>query len=234
MNNIAVILSDSLFFGMTVSLLCYGVGLFIKDRTKLAIANPILIGFLLVVCILKLFHISYDSYMNGAKYLSYLLTPATVCLAVPLYEKLKLLRDNIIAIFLGIVAAIATNVLVVWLLCIAFTLDETIFATFIPKSITTAIGMVVSQETGGIETITVALICITGIVGNIVAEIVCKLCKIDEPIAKGIAIGSSSHVLGTAKAVEMGDTEGAMSGLAVAVSGILTVIVAPMMLEWLY
>ncbi|MDE6025387.1 MAG: LrgB family protein [Lachnospiraceae bacterium] len=230
----AVILSDSLFFGMTVSLLCYGVGLFIKDRTKLAIANPILIGFLLVVCILKLFHISYDSYMNGAKYLSYLLTPATVCLAVPLYEKLKLLRDNIIAIFLGIVAAIATNVLVVWLLCIAFTLDETIFATFIPKSITTAIGMVVSQETGGIETITVALICITGIVGNIVAEIVCKLCKIDEPIAKGIAIGSSSHVLGTAKAVEMGDTEGAMSGLAVAVSGILTVIVAPMMLEWLY
>lgn len=234
MNNIVTVLSDSLFFGMTISLLCYGVGLFIKDRAKLAIANPILIGFILIVCILKLFHISYDSYMNGAQYLSYLLTPATVCLAVPLYEKLQLLKDNIAAIVSGIAAAIITNVLVVWLLCITFTLDKTIFATLIPKSITTAIGMVVSQETGGIETITVALICITGIVGNVVAEIVCKLCKIDEPVAKGIAIGSSSHVLGTAKAVEMGDTEGAMSGLAVAVSGILTVIIAPMMLQLLY
>ncbi|MCM1273671.1 MAG: LrgB family protein [Clostridium sp.] len=228
------VLSDSLFFGMTISLLCYGVGLFIKDKTKLAIANPILIGFLLIVCILKLFHIPYDSYMNGAKYLSYLLTPATVCLAVPLYEKLQLLRDNVAAIISGIAAAIITNVLVVWLLCITFTLDKTIFATLIPKSITTAIGMVVSQETGGIETITVALICITGIVGNVVAEIVFKLCKIDEPVAKGIAIGSSAHVLGTAKAVELGDTEGAMSGLAVAVAGILTVIIAPLMLQLLY
>ncbi len=234
MERLAVILSDSLFFGMGISLICYLIGAFIKDKTRLAIANPILIGFLLVIAVLKLFNISYDSYMNGAKYLSYMLTPATVCLAVPLYEKIKLLKENAEAIFLGIISGIIANAFSVWLICILFTLDETIFATFIPRSVTTAIGMVVSAETGGIENITVAIICVTGIVGNVIADIVCRIFKITDPVARGIAIGSSSHVLGTAKAVEMGETEGAMSGLSVAVSGILTVIAAPVLLNMTY
>ncbi len=234
MERLAVILSDSLFFGMGISLICYLIGAFIKDKTRLAIANPILIGFLLVIAVLKLFNISYDSYMNGAKYLSYMLTPATVCLAVPLYEKIKLLKENAEAIFLGIISGIIANAFSVWLICILFTLDETIFATLIPRSVTTAIGMVVSAETGGIENITVAIICVTGIVGNVIADIVCRIFKITDPVARGIAIGSSSHVLGTAKAVEMGETEGAMSGLSVAVSGILTVIAAPVLLNMTY
>ncbi len=234
MERLVVILSDSLFFGMGISLICYLIGVFIKDKTRLAIANPILIGFLLVIAVLKLFNISYDSYMNGAKYLSYMLTPATVCLAVPLYEKIKLLKENAEAIFLGIFSGIIANAFSVWLICILFTLDETIFATFIPRSVTTAIGMVVSVETGGIENITVAIICVTGIVGNVIADIVCRIFKITDPVARGIAIGSSSHVLGTAKAVEMGETEGAMSGLSVAVSGILTVIAAPVLLNMTY
>lgn len=234
MDKLVDIISDSLFFGLGISIVCYFAGIFIKDRTRLAIANPILIGFLLVVAVLKIFNISYDSYMNGAKYLSYLLTPATVCLAVPLYEKLKLLKENAAAIFLGIMSGIIANAFTVWLICILFTLDETIFATIIPRSVTTAIGMVVSSETGGIENITVALICITGIVGNVIADVVCRGFKINHPVAKGIAIGSASHVLGTAKAVEMGETEGAMSGLAVAVSGILTVICAPLLLHMVY
>lgn len=234
MEKLAVILSDSLFFGMGISLICYLIGAFIKDKTRLAIANPILIGFLLVIAVLKLFNISYDSYMNGAKYLSYMLTPATVCLAVPLYEKIKLLKENAVAIFLGIFSGIIANAFSVWLICILFTLDETIFATLIPRSVTTAIGMVVSAETGGMENITVAIICVTGIVGNVIADVVCRIFKITDPVARGIAIGSSSHVLGTAKAVEMGETEGAMSGLSVAVSGILTVIVAPVLLNMTY
>lgn len=234
MERLAVILSDSLFFGMGISLICYLIGAFIKDKTRLAIANPILIGFLLVIAVLKLFNISYDSYMNGAKYLSYMLTPATVCLAVPLYEKIKLLKENAVAIFLGIFSGIIANAFSVWLICILFTLDETIFATLIPRSVTTAIGMVVSAETGGIENITVAIICVTGIVGNVIADIVCRIFKITDSVARGIAIGSSSHVLGTAKAVEMGETEGAMSGLSVAVSGILTVIAAPVLLNMTY
>lgn len=234
MDRLIDVISDSLFFGLGISIVCYFAGTFIKDRTRLAIANPILIGFLLVVAVLKIFNISYDSYMNGAKYLSYLLTPATVCLAVPLYEKLKLLKENAAAIFLGIMSGIVANAFTVWLICILFTLDETIFATIIPRSVTTAIGMVVSSENGGVENITVALICITGIVGNVIADVVCRGFKINHPVAKGIAIGSASHVLGTAKAVEMGETEGAMSGLAVAVSGILTVICAPLLLNMVY
>ena len=203
MDKLVDIISDSLFFGLGISIVCYFAGIFIKDRTRLAIANPILIGFLLVVAVLKIFNISYDSYMNGAKYLSYLLTPATVCLAVPLYEKLKLLKENAAAIFLGIMSGIVANAFTVWLICILFTLDETIFATIIPRSVTTAIGMVVSSETGGIENITVALICLTGIVGNVIADVVCRVFKINHPVAKGIAIGSASHVLGTAKVADI-------------------------------
>lgn len=227
MHNLIAAFSDSLYFGMIISLIGYGIGVFLKDRTRLAIANPILIGLLVIIGVLKLLDIDYETYMKGAQYISYLLTPATVCLAIPLYEKIKLLRDNLAAILIGIATGVLTNAIVVWTLCELFTLDDTIFATMLPKSITTAIGMAVSAETGGIETITVALICITGIVGNVVADIVCRVCRIRNPIAKGIAIGNSSHVLGTAKAVELGEIEGAMSGLSVAVSGILTVIIAP-------
>lgn len=227
MHNLIAAFSDSLYFGMIISLIGYGIGVFLKDRTRLAIANPILIGLLVIIGVLKLLDIDYETYMKGAQYISYLLTPATVCLAIPLYEKIKLLRDNLAAILIGIATGVVTNAIVIWTLCELFTLDDTIFATMLPKSITTAIGMAVSAETGGIETITVALICITGIVGNVVADIVCRVCRIRNPIAKGIAIGNSSHVLGTAKAVELGEIEGAMSGLSVAVSGILTVIIAP-------
>lgn len=227
MHNLIAAFSDSLYFGMIISLIGYGIGVFLKDRTRLAIANPILIGLLVIIGVLKLLDIDYETYMKGAQYISYLLTPATVCLAIPLYEKIKLLKDNLAAILIGIATGVVTNAIVVWTLCELFTLDDTIFATMLPKSITTAIGMAVSAETGGIETITVALICISGIVGNVVADIVCRICRIRNPIAKGIAIGNSSHVLGTAKAVELGEIEGAMSGLSVAVSGILTVIIAP-------
>lgn len=229
MNSIANILSDSLFFGMAVSLLCYGLGMLIKKKTKLALANPILIGVILVIVFLKCTGVDYDVYMSGAKYLSYLLTPATICLAVPLYEKLQLLKENAAAVAAGILSGVITSALTVWAVCLIFTLEDSVFATMLPKSITTAIGMAVSEELGGVVNITVAIIIITGIVGNVVADIIFKLFKINEPIARGLALGTSAHVLGTSKALELGDTEGAMSGLAVAVSGIITVLVAPML-----
>lgn len=231
MSNFAEILSDCLFFGVAVSLLCYGIGCLVHRKIDIALTNPLLIGAALVIIFLKVFDIDYETYNDGAKLISYLLTPATVCLAVPLYEKIQLLKKNAVAILLGIVSGVITSAVTIWIVCKIFTLDETIFATMLPKSITTAIGMAASEEMGGIVNITVAMIVITGTTGNIVAESVLKLFRIREPIAKGIAIGTSSHVMGTSKAIELGETEGAMSGLAVAVAGIITVVAAPFIVK---
>lgn len=216
--------NSSVFFGVLVSLVGYEIGLFLKRKTKMAIFNPLLISIIFVMILLLVLKIDYKSYYNGAKYLSYLLTPATVCLAIPLYKEIELLKKNIVAIIGGIVAGVLSSAITIIIIALIFNLNHQEYITLLPKSITTAIGMGVSEELGGIVTISVAVIIVTGIVGNIVAEYVCKLFRIKNPIAKGIGIGTASHAIGTAKAIEMGEVEGAMSGLAIAVSGILTVI----------
>lgn len=216
--------NSSVFFGVLVSLVGYEIGLFLKRKTKMAIFNPLLISIIFVMILLIVLKIDYKSYYNGAKYLSYLLTPATVCLAIPLYKEIELLKKNIVAIIGGILAGVLSSAITIIIIALIFNLNHQEYITLLPKSITTAIGMGVSEEIGGIVTISVAAIIVTGIVGNIVAEYVCKLFRIKNPIAKGIGIGTASHAIGTAKAIEMGEVEGAMSGLAIAVSGILTVI----------
>ena len=218
------LLGDSLFFGVVVSVLAYQVGMVIKKKWKLALFNPLLISIVLVMAVLLIFHVDYETYNEGAKYLSYLLTPATVCLAIPLYEQLEQLKKNIKAIAAGIVSGVLTSLFSVLVLALAFGLTHEEYVTLLPKSITTAIGMGVSEELGGIVTITVAVIIVTGVLGNIIAELVCKTFRIHEPVARGIAIGSASHAIGTARALEMGEVEGAMSSLSIAVSGLLTVI----------
>ncbi len=223
MNNLA---QESIFFGMAISLLGYEIGLIIKRKFKLAIFNPLLIAVVIVILFLVVFHVDYETYNSSAKYLSYLLTPSTVCLAVPLYQQLHLLRKNAKAVILGITSGVIISLTSVLLLSKLFGLNHQQYVTMLPKSITTAIGMGVSEEMGGIVTITVASIIITGILGNMMAELICKIFRITEPVAKGIAIGTSAHAVGTAKAIEMGEIEGAMSGLAIAVAGLLTVIMA--------
>lgn len=216
--------NSSVFFGVLVSLVGYEIGLFLKRKTKMAIFNPLLISIIFVMILLLVLKIDYKSYYDGAKYLSYLLTPATVCLAIPLYKEIELLKKNIVAIIGGIVAGVLSSAITIIIIALIFNLNHQEYITLLPKSITTAIGMGVSEELGGTVTISVAVIIVTGIVGNIIAEYVCKLFRIKNPIAKGIGIGTASHAIGTAKAIEMGEVEGAMSGLAIAVSGILTVI----------
>ena len=208
-------LTDSVFFGAVLSFLAYEIGLLLKKRFKLALLNPLLIGILCVMGVLAVLHVDYDQYNGGAQYISYLLTPATVCLAVPLYEQLTLLKKNFKAVAAGILSGTLARL---------FQLNHEQYVTLLPKSITTAIGMGVSQELGGVVTITVAVIIITGILGNVIAEGVCKIFRIHEPIAKGLALGTASHAIGTAKAMEMGPVEGAMSSLAIAVAGLLTVL----------
>lgn len=218
------LLGDSLFFGVAVSVLAYQVGMLVKKKWKLAVFNPLLISIILVIAVLLIFHVDYETYNEGAKYLSYLLTPATVCLAIPLYEQLEQLKKNVKAIVAGILSGVVTSLCSVLILALAFGLSHEEYVTLLPKSITTAIGMGVSEELGGIVTITVAVIIVTGVLGNIIAELVCKIFRIHEPVARGIAIGSASHAIGTARALEMGEVEGAMSSLSIAVSGLLTVI----------
>ena len=176
------------------------------------------------MAVLVLFKVDYDQYNESAKYISYLLTPATVCLAVPLYEQMSLLKKNFKAVAAGIVSGVLASLVSVLVLAKLFGLSHEQYVTLLPKSITTAIGMGISEELGGIVTITVAVIIITGILGNVIAELVCKVFHIQEPIAKGLALGTASHAIGTAKAMEMGPVEGAMSSLAIAVAGLLTVI----------
>ena len=222
------LLTNSVFFGVMVSILTYELGMFLKRKLKLAIFNPLLISIAAVIVCLLAFNIDYDSYNAGAKYISYLLTPATVCLAVPLYEQVELLKKNAKAIFAGILSGVLTSILCALAGCAIFGLSHEQYVTLLPKSITTAIGMGVSEELGGIVTITVAVIIITGVFGNMMAEFVCKVFRIQEPVAKGIAIGSAAHAVGTAKAMEMGDIEGAMSSLSIAVAGLMTVVAAPL------
>lgn len=217
-------LSNSVFFGAVLSLVAYEAGLLLRRKFKLAILNPLLIATICVMAVLVLFKVDYDQYNESAKYISYLLTPATVCLAVPLYEQMSLLKKNFKAVAAGIVSGVLASLVSVLVLAKLFGLSHEQYVTLLPKSITTAIGMGISEELGGIVTITVAVIIITGILGNVVAELVCKVFHIQEPIAKGLALGTASHAIGTAKAMEMGPVEGAMSSLAIAVAGLLTVI----------
>ena len=218
------ILIDSVFFGAFLSLAAYQAGLALKKKFRLAVLNPLLTSTFFVMAALLLLNIDYGSYNESAKYFSYLLTPATVCLAVPLYQQISLLRKNLTAVAGGITAGVLASLLSVFLLSKLFSLSHEQYVTLLPKSITTAIGMGISEELGGIRTITVAVIIVTGIIGNVLAESICKLFRIQEPIAKGLAIGTSSHAIGTAKAMEIGETEGAMSSLAIAVAGLLTVL----------
>ena len=218
------ILCNSAYFGVTVSLIGYGAGIMLKKKFKYAFLNPLLISIIFVIGVVMLCGVDYESYENSAQYLSYLLTPATVCLAVPLYQQMTLLKKNLAAVACGILAGVLASLGSVLLLAFLFGLEHDVYVTLLPKSITTAIGMGVSEELGGLVTITVAVIIVTGVIGNVIGEAVCKPFRIYEPIAKGLALGTSSHAIGTAKALEMGEVEGAMSSLAIAVAGLLTVI----------
>lgn len=216
-------LTSSVFLGVFISLVSYGIGCLLKKKLKWSILNPLLISIILTIVLLLVLDVNYDTYYEGAKYISYLLTPATIALAIPLYEQFELLKKNWLAVLLGVCSGAITSMGSVLILSLMFRFDHATYVTFLPKSITTAIGMGVSEELGGYVSLTVAVIIVTGVLGNVMAEAVCRIFRITEPIAKGIGIGSASHAVGTAKAMEMGEVEGAMSSLSIVVSGVLTV-----------
>lgn len=221
-------LTGSVYFGVVLTLIFYEIGLVIKRKTKWALANPLLIAALCIIAVLLILDIDYEVYKAAVQPISFLLTPATVCLAIPLYRQVELLKKYPVAIFGGIASGVLTTMLSIWLMSLAFGLNHEQYVTLLPKSITTAIGMGISDKMGGVVTITIVSISITGILGNVIAELWLKWMKIEEPIAKGLAIGTASHALGTTKAMEIGEIEGAMSSLSIVVTGILTVIAIQM------
>lgn len=217
-----------LYFGMFVSVAAYLAGVWLKKKLGWQILNPLLVAIILVIVILKAGNIAYEDYNDGAKYISYFLTPATVCLAIPLYKQLELLKKNYVAVILGIFSGVIASAASILVMALFFNLEHVHYVSLLPKSITTAIGMGVSEEAGGIVTLTIVSIIITGILGNIVAELWFRVIRLKSPIAKGLALGTAAHAIGTAKALELGEVEGAMSSLAIAVAGLMTVVVVPL------
>ncbi len=219
-------LNTSSFFGLALSLAAYMAGMALKKRFRSPLFNPLLIAIVLTMGVLLLTGVKYDDYLTSAGMLSKFLTPATVCLAIPLYERLDMLKKNYRALLCGILSGVVTSVTCILALCALFGIGHAEYVTLLPKSVTTAIGMGVAEQLGGYTSITAASIIITGILGNAIGEAVLKLFHITDPIAKGVALGSSAHAIGTVKAMELGETEGAMSSLSIAVAGVMTVVFA--------
>lgn len=226
-------LMNSPLFGILSSLLGFMIGTYIYRRTSMAVFNPILICIILLIAVLKKFNISLETYNQGGKFISFFLAPATIVLAVPLYRQKKLLVENIIPILTGILSGVITSVCMILFLGSLLNIEKTLVLSLVPKSITTPLGIALTQNIGGMESITIVAIIITGILGAIISPVLLKILKIQSPIAKGIGIGTSAHAVGTSKAVEMGETEGAMSGMSIGLAGLITVLLAPAILSLL-
>lgn len=221
------LLQGSVYFGFFLALAVYWIGLKLQKKFPYTICNPLLLCVIIIILILLAFHIDYDTFNEGAQYITYFLTPATVCLAIPMYKQVRILKENLAAILLSIFSGCVAAAVTIWVLCLLFDLDGMIYHSLQPKSITTAIAMGVSTELGGNSTLTVTAVVITGLFGAVVAKSVCRIFRITHPVAVGLACGNAAHAIGTSKALEFGEVEGAMSSLAVVTAGIITVILAP-------
>lgn len=205
----------------------YQIGLFCQKKWRSPVFNPILIAVLLVIGVLLVTGIPNETYQQDMKVISWLLTPATVCLALPMYEQVKVLRKRLPAILVGVAAGTVTSLVFILLTCKLFAMDNAFTVSLLPKSITTAMGMVLSENAGGMGSLTAAAIIVTGILGSLAGTVLCKLFKITDPVAQGVAFGTASHVVGTSRATELGALQGAVSSLSLAVAGILTAILFP-------
>ena len=220
-------------WGVALTLGAFALGTWINKKTGQAIFNPLLLGSLFVILFLSLVQIPVGEYKEKVQIISYLLLPATVSLAVPLYEQWQTLKKNALAILCGIAAGSLTSMLSVVALGALLKLDPALTASMMPKSVTTAIGVEVAAELGGIGSLAGALIVLTGILGNLSATALCRIAGLHDPVARGVAIGTGSHAVGTAKALQMGPVEGAISGLSIAVAGVLTAIICPILVKFL-
>ena len=231
--NLNDLFANSLYFGMILSLFSFFIGYQIKKKWNYPLFNPLLLSIIIIIITLLLTGISFETYQYGAKYLTYFLTPVTVCLAVPLYKQLQVLKQNIEAVIIGILIGCIVHAGVILLILKLWGTDIKLILSLLPKSITTAIALGVSDEIGGIQAVTVIGVTIAGLSGAIIGPTILKIFHIKEPVAQGLAIGSASHAVGTSKAVELGEVQAAMSSLAIVVTGLLTVIIVPVIAHFM-
>jgi len=224
---------NSPIFGIVISIVTFEIGLYLYKKFKLPIFNPFIISVILIIIFLLKFKIPLEAYSKGGNFISFFLSPATVVLAVPLYKQFETLKKNAASILIGITIGSVSAIISTYILGDVFGLTKELSKSLIPRSITTPIGIEVSKQIGGIPSITVVAIIITGILGAILGPFICKIFRIKDEVAVGTAIGTASHAIGTSKAVEIGETEGAMSGLAIGISGLITVIIAPILIMFL-
>lgn len=218
-------------FGIVVTILFFNIGIYIKSKLKSPIFNPLLIAIIGIILFLSIFNIDYNDYKIGADTINFFLGPVTVVLAVPLYKQLDLLKKYFLEIIIGITSGVLVSFISILLISKLTNTQEIIMNSLMGKSITTPMGISLTATLGGIQSITVVSIILTGIFGGIISVPLFKIIKIKNPIAKGIALGTSAHALGTTKAMELGEVEGAMSGLAIGVAGIITVILVPILIS---
>ena len=225
------ILQNSIYFGMAISIAAYYIGIQMKKKWDLPIMNPLLIAMFLIIIFLVVFKIDYETYDYGAKYITYFLTPATICLAVPLYKQFLILKQNLLAVLAGVLSGCITHAFIVLAIALLTKLDKELLYSMLPKSVTTPIALGITSEIGGIAAITVIGVCVAGIMGAVIGPTILKWCKVEEPVAQGLAMGTASHAVGTSKAVELGEIQAAMSSLAIVVTGILSVIILPILVK---
>lgn len=220
------VLIEHQFFGFIVCVLAFRIGVFISQRVKTPVANPLLLAMIIIIGFLMITGISVDQFQVGGSLVNMLLSPATAILALSIYRQRQILKEYFLPIVIGCFAGSLTSMGSVYVLCRLFHLDEKMSASLIPKSVTTPIAMKVAESIGGISSITVAAVVITGIVGAIVAPVLIRIFRVKNPVAAGVAIGTCSHAMGTTKAIEIGEIEGAMSSVAIGTSGLITVLIS--------
>ena len=218
--------TDSELFGIVLSILAFALGVFLNKKTKLPLFNPLLVAVTVIIALLTLLRIPLDHYRKGAQFISVFLAPATAALAVSIYNQRRILKQYFAPVLIGCLAGSLASMGSAYLLCRAFGLEDALVATMLPKSVTTPIAMAVSETLGGIAPVTVAAVILTGILGAMIAPLLIKLFHVTDPIAQGVAIGTSAHAIGTTKAMELGELQGAMSSIAIGVAGLITVLIS--------
>lgn len=214
------------YFGISLTILAFLIGLKIQKKTRLLFCNPLIIAIVLIIGVLLIFKIPYEAYQEGGAIINMFLAPATACLAVSIYSKIQILKENWLPILIGCACGSLASMLSIYGMCKFFRLDDSITAAMLPKSVTTPIAVSVAESLGGVSSITVVVVIFTGILGSIFAPTLIKLFRVNDPMTAGLSIGACSHAVGTSKALQIGETEGAMSGLAIGICGIITVIFA--------
>ena len=217
-------LYTSPYFGVALSVIAFGAGVRIQHKTKSPLCNPLIIAIVLIIGVLLVFKIPYDSYNKGGEIINMFLAPATACLAVSIFTKLSILKKYWLPIIVGCIAGSLASMASVYGMCRLFRLDQSLTMSMLPKSVTTPIAVSVAQAHGGVVPVTVVAVIFTGILGSIAAPLLIRIFKVSDSVAAGLAIGACSHAVGTSKAIEIGEVEGAMSGLAIGICGVVTVL----------